>query len=138
MAEGADAPGAEQLQRAQLAELPEVLAERREDDVAGAVGEDARRRGDRPGGERGVVGLHHLPRRLRGGQHQRPDMAEAEEHDGAVPPGELPHGVVRQGAEQAVDTPDDRQRPWPRREVHAGVVPGRGRRLELEDDEGEE
>ena len=68
-------------------------------------------------GEGGVVHLHDLPGRLRGGEHERRDVAKAEKHDGAVPTSEPVHGLVWNGAEQEVHVADHRQRPWARRQV---------------------
>ena len=63
--------------------------------------------------------LHDLPGRLRGGEHERRDVAKAEKHDGAVLTSEPVHGLVRNGAEQQVHVADHRQHPWAGRQVQA-------------------
>ena len=136
-AEGEHGLGAQQLRDAEPPELlPVAAAAGREGDVPAAVGEDAHGRVERPVGEDGVVGLQDLPRRLGGGDHHRGDVPQAEEHDGAVPLRQPAHGVVRQGAQQAVHVPDDRQRPWPGRQVQAsGVAAKQGSQLEEHGDD---
>ena len=64
-----------------------------------------------------VVGPHHLPGSLGGGDHQRGHGAEAEHHEGPVGSGHLAQRPVRQVAEarqeEVVQAADERQLPWP-------------------------
>jgi hypothetical protein len=39
-----------------------------------------------------------------------------------VPEGEVPHGAVRERADEVVHAADDRQLPWPRRWVRQAVL----------------
>ncbi|BAS98813.1 Os06g0641866, partial [Oryza sativa Japonica Group] len=125
-AEGLDASRAEQLDGADLAELPPLVAVGREDDPLGARGEDEPRHpahGSR--GELDVARPHHLARRLRGGRHHDGELAEAEQHERAVAPRQVAHGVVRERARQVVQVPDHRQPPRRRRQPPALAAPAR-------------
>ncbi|BAS98817.1 Os06g0642250 [Oryza sativa Japonica Group] len=95
--EGIDAPGAEQLDGADLAELPPRLAVGREDDPLGALGEDeAHHAGDGARREGEVVRLHDVARGVRGGGDDDGELAEPEQHEWAVAPRNVAHGAVRE------------------------------------------
>jgi len=49
--------------------------------------------------------------------HHDGELAHAEQHERAVPEGEVAHGMVRERADEVVQAADDRQPPWPRRKV---------------------
>jgi hypothetical protein len=66
-----------------------------------------------------------------------------EKHErGAVAAGEVPHGAVRERADEVVQVADDRQPPWPRGQVSlAAAVPARpelGEEKREHDDGGQE
>jgi hypothetical protein len=78
--------------------------------------------GPGPGGKRDVVGLHDLPRGLGRGGHNDGELTHAEQHKWAVPEGEVPHGAVRERADEVMQAADDRQLPWPRRWVRQALL----------------
>lgn len=109
--EGAHAPEAQQLEHAELAGLPPVLAVRGEGDVGVVEGELLSRLEDGSAGEDDVVGFKDGLQCVAGGDDEGGDAAEAEEHDWAVLLGEAEEGVVGRGAD-LVEVADDGQPPW--------------------------
>ncbi|WVZ59389.1 LOW QUALITY PROTEIN: hypothetical protein U9M48_009535, partial [Paspalum notatum var. saurae] len=140
-AEGLDAARGEELQHADPAELAPQVAVGGEEDVPAPEAEHVQRRRQVPAGEGRVVSLHHLPGRLGRGHHQRRHGAHAEQHQRAVPAGQLAQGPVREVAvarqEEVVEAADEWQLPWPRRQTQLrrrwrGVVLGD----ELDEEQG--
>ncbi|VAI43028.1 unnamed protein product [Triticum turgidum subsp. durum] len=136
VAEGLDAARAEELEDAHPAELAPQVAVGGEEDVVPAAAEDGQRGREVAAGEGGVVRLEDLPGGLGGGDDQRGHGAEAEQHDRAVPAGELTQRPVRQVAvarqQDVVEAADERQLPWPRRQP---LLPWRRRgRVNLHDE----
>jgi len=107
-----DAPGAEQLHDADLAELPPVVAVRSHHDSRAVPGEDPGAQGHWPRREDGVVGLHELLCGVRRGCDDHRDLAELEEHERAVPERQVSQGAVNEGATEVVDAADDGELPW--------------------------
>jgi hypothetical protein len=62
------------------------------------------------------VGPHDLARRGGGRGHHDGHLAEPEQHERAVAPGQVPHGAVRERAGEVVQVADDGERPRARRE----------------------
>jgi len=140
-AEGEHAALVEELEHAHLAELAPAVVVVGEDDVLAAAADDVEGGAQVAAAEGDVVRPHHLPGGLGGGDHQRRNGAEAEQHERPVRRGQLAQCLVRQQAadearqEEVVQAADERQLPWPRREAK------RRRRLcpdELEDEEEED
>ncbi|WVZ79248.1 LOW QUALITY PROTEIN: hypothetical protein U9M48_026850 [Paspalum notatum var. saurae] len=121
-AERPHAPRAEQLGDAEPAELAPVLAVRRERDAEPVTGELTDDGGPWPRRERGVVRPHDLPSRAGRRRHDDGELAHAEQHERAVPSGQVAHGAVRECAHEVVQDADDRELPWPGRQVLAVVT----------------
>lgn len=119
--EGLDPPGAEELEDAELADVPPVGAVGREGDVGAAVEEVPRRVRLRAAAEGEVVRAEHLAGGARRGDDDGGDGAEGEPEDGAVGERQAAEGEVRPAA-QLVEVADHRQRRRARREVQAVSV----------------
>jgi hypothetical protein len=107
-------PGAAQdVRRAEPADVAPVLAVRREDEVPEAVREDISRAEVRARGEHVVVLPHERCGGGRGGGDQSFHLAEAQPHEiwHAVRRGERAQGAVRERAD-LVQVADDQQATW--------------------------
>jgi len=115
------APVAEDLEHAQLAELAPLRVVGGAEDVVAAAGDGLEGGAQVAVAEGEVVGPHHLPGSLRGGDHQRGQFPEAEHHEGPVGAGHLAQRPVREVAEarqeEVVQAADQRQLPWPWRQA---------------------
>lgn len=80
---------AEELQRADLAELSPVVAVRRERDVGAVVGHDLDCHQLRAGGEGGIMRLHDLSGDVGRGNDNGGDLAELQVHDWPVFDGQV-------------------------------------------------
>uniref|UniRef100_A0A804PGI3 Uncharacterized protein n=1 Tax=Zea mays TaxID=4577 RepID=A0A804PGI3_MAIZE len=137
-AERLHAAGAEQLQDADLAELPPQGAVARERQALPIRHHHLHRRAPRPRGEVGVVRLQDLPSSVGRRRDHDGDLTELEVDEGRLEPvRDVSHGTVRERAadEQVVEAADHRQTPWARRQPQAIVVVSP---LELQEQEGKE
>ncbi|BAS98815.1 Os06g0641932, partial [Oryza sativa Japonica Group] len=143
--EGQHAAGAEELEGADLPELPPPVAVGREDDALASLRQgQPRRPGDGARREGEVVRLRDLARRVRRRGHHDGELAEAEQHERAVARGEVTQLVVVRelSGEEVVEVADHRERPRPRRRPPcAGKTPVACRTDEVghgKDDQGSE
>ncbi|BAT11031.1 Os10g0439862 [Oryza sativa Japonica Group] len=122
----ADAPerphprGGQELQRAQLPELPPPLAVGREGHVVAAEGDHPDGGAEEAVGERDVLVPEDLLRRLRRRHDHGEHLAERYLHEVVAPVllGERAHRPVDGVApHEVVEAADHRQLPWPRRQV---------------------
>ncbi|BAS85151.1 Os03g0595050, partial [Oryza sativa Japonica Group] len=133
---------AEELEHADPPELAPQVAVGGEEDVPAAAGEDGERGRHVAAGEARVVRLEHLPGRLRRRHDERRHGAEPEQHERAVPPGELAQRPVGQVAvarqQDVVQAPDERQPPRPRRQPQPPLCRRRPAATVVLDEEEEE
>ncbi|CAD6269656.1 unnamed protein product [Miscanthus lutarioriparius] len=125
-AERLDAPGAEQLHDADLAELTPVVAVRSHHDPRAVPGEDPGTQGHWPRREDGVVGLHEFLCGVRRGCDDHRDLTELEEHERAVPERQVSQDAVYEGAAEVVDAADDGELPWAWRESRSMATRSKG------------
>lgn len=104
--------GAEELERADFAELAPVVAVGGGGDAGAVVGDDLGDDGGGAGGEVEVVGFGDLLCGVGGGDHDDGELAEFEVHRWAEFAGEDVEGAVRDGAEEVVDVSDEGELPW--------------------------